>query len=213
MAGTGIVRNAQGSATARPFVSRALSTEQRRGRRNKDVFERGARRRRLSPLTVAQSDRYLGACASERPMRCRPCTESQEGEFEQAPTKRRQGLYQPAATRPAIISGYAQKASAFGFPQTETRAPAPSHHQDTETLCQTPDVAISSVLSHSHLDGHVPDVFRRILCNRFREMPPSHARLEPCYGSRSDITVRRTCLAIYPAPCQDELDRKVSEVY
>jgi hypothetical protein len=104
MAGTGIVRNAQGSATARPFVSRALSTEQRRGRRNKDVFEKGARQRRLSPLIVAQSDRYLGTCASERPMRCRPCTESQEGMFEQAPTKRSRGAL-PARgnVRPAII--------------------------------------------------------------------------------------------------------------
>ena len=172
MAGTGIVRNAQGSATARPFVSRALLTEQRRGRRNKDVFERGARRRRLSPLTVAQSDRYLGACASERPMRCRPCTESQEGEFEQAPTKRRQGLYQPAATRPAIISGYAQKASAFGFPQTETRAPAPSHHQDTETLCQTPDVAISYTSPHSIWMVMFPMCFEEYFATGFEKCPP-----------------------------------------
>lgn len=89
------------SITARPFVSRALSTEQRRGRRNKGVYGRGVRQRRLSPLTVAQSDRYLGACASEWPMRCPLSREPRGDKFEQAlrnEGERRPGVYQPAPT-------------------------------------------------------------------------------------------------------------------
>lgn len=224
MAGTGIVRNAQGSATARPFVSSALSTEQRRGRRNKGVFGRGVRQRRLSPCTVAQSDRYWALAQVNGRCAVPLYREPREDKFEQALRNeggRRPGVYQPAPTseglssvQQSITSGPAQKAPAFGFPQAETRTPAPSHHQDAETLRQTPDVAISSTSSsYCSSHAHVPDLFRAIHCNRFRRLPLACTVRVAVYDLESDITARRNCLAIQSASCQDEPDRWVLKMF